>query len=345
MAVTEFGTNSVQTVKLWSKLLMREAIFKTFFNRFLGTGANAIIQRVSDLESKAGDTVYYDLLVQMTGYGVDGDTKLEGKEEELVYYQDTVKIDQKRLGHAFRRMSQQRTLHQLRTDARANLSDRWAVIYDQFMWAYLTGKAFGDLATALPFAANSLQAPDAPHLHDKTGSTMTVAFIDALVEKARTLTPPLRPALVNGEEKFVLVLHPYQVTAMRTATGEGKWLDITKSAGPRGAGNNIWSGALGEYNGVILHMSSYIPFDSVAGEAYAPFLGAQAGVLAFGNAYSRFDQQTFGRGNMFSWFERTDDYGNEKGVAAGSIYGIKKTRFNSADFGVIRLDTDAAAAT
>jgi hypothetical protein len=37
------------------------------------------------------------------------------------------------------------------------------------------------------------------------------------------------------------------------------------------------------------------------------------------------------------------DYGNQLGVAAGSIFGVKKSVFNSKDFGVIALDTYAIA--
>ena len=65
------------------------------------------------------------------------------------------------------------------------------------------------------------------------------------------------------------------------------------------------------------------------------FLGAQAGVFAQGNAYDTMEQQRVGRDNMMSWYEETDDYGNEKGIAVGSIFGMKATRFNSKDFGKI----------
>ena len=69
------------------------------------------------------------------------------------------------------------------------------------------------------------------------------------------------------------------------------------------------------------------------------FLGAQAGVIAFGNAYGKLGNPAMGKGSHFSWFEDVDDYGNERGIAAGAIFGVKKCRFNSADFGVIRYDT------
>ncbi|MBU0476377.1 MAG: DUF4043 family protein [Bacteroidetes bacterium] len=73
MALTEFGTSSSQNVNIWSKLTMREILKKTYFRKFLGKSKKAIIQWLTDLEKSAGDTIKYDLLMQMTGAGVTGD--------------------------------------------------------------------------------------------------------------------------------------------------------------------------------------------------------------------------------------------------------------------------------
>lgn len=73
MAITAFGTNDPQTVKIWSALTMRDALKATLFNKFLGSGKGAIIQRLVELEKTAGDTIKYDLLMQMSGAGITGD--------------------------------------------------------------------------------------------------------------------------------------------------------------------------------------------------------------------------------------------------------------------------------
>lgn len=44
-----------------------------------------------------------------------------------------------------------------------------------------------------------------------------------------------------------------------------------------------------------------------------------------------------------TWFEELFDYGNQLGVSAGAIFGLKKTRFNSKDFGTIVVPTYGAA--
>lgn len=353
MALTSFGTNAPQTVQIWSKQTMREALKKTFFKKFMGTGKKAILQRITDLEKNRGDTIKYDLLMQAKGAGVTGDNVLKSNEEALVYHQDSVVIDQLRNAHSFRRMSQQRTIHNMRTDAKDSLSDWFAGKFDDYMFRYLCGDtsiSHGQAGTA----------PDADHyvVCGDVSNTGTIATdegnlsnndqidlhdLDYAKEKAKTLTPPILPVMVDGKEYYVAVLHSYSVTDIRTNVNSGQWLDIQKNAGPRDdKGNAIFSGALGVYNDIVLYESTRI-FTPVSNVRRNLFLGAQAGVIAFGNAYDTISQRSVGKDNLFSWYEETDDYGNEKGVGVGSIFGIKKTTFDSKDYGLIVLTCYSAS--
>jgi hypothetical protein len=62
------------------------------------------------------------------------------------------------------------------------------------------------------------------------------------------------------------------------------------------------------------------------------FCGAQAAVMGYGQESGP---------NQMSWVEELFDYGNQLGVSAGMIGGLKKTRFNSADFGTIVVSSYA----
>lgn len=360
MAVTSFGTNDSQSVSIWSKLTLREALKKTLFNKFVGKAKTSIIQRIDDLEKTRGDTIKFDILMQATGAGITGDNVLKGNEEAMVYYQDTLVIDQLRNAHSFRGMTQQRTVHDLRSDAQENLSDWYAGKFDEYMFRYLCGD------TSINHGQAGLD-PDSTHYvisGDVTNSgviatdeaslgtndQMALDDLDFAKEKAVTLTPPLRPAIIDGEEYFVAVLHPYSVTDIRldlaTNTSAVSWLDIQKYAAERGKKNPIFSGALGTYNNMILFESSriYSPISNVRRNV---LLGAQSGTIGFGNAYNKLLQQQVGSDNMFSWFEEVSDYGNETGVAAGAIFGMKKTRFTIAgtarDYGVVTITCYSAA--
>lgn len=161
-------------------------------------------------------------------------------------------------------------------------------------------------------------------------------MIDQAVEKAKTLGPPIRPVRYQGGEYFVLFLHPFQIYDMKTDadTGRVTWYDSQRAriqGGQADDSNPIFSGALGVYNGVVLHEATRVP-SVTANTRRAVFAGAQAGVMAFGREHGP---------NRMSWVEELFDFQNQLGVAAGCIAGLKKSVYNSADFATFVLSTYA----
>ena len=358
MAATEFGNGSVHNVLRWSNKLMREAMDMTYFKKFSGTSEDNIIQILTDLERSPGDTVKYDLLYQNRGDGVQGDTTLEGYEEALEFYQDEVKIDQLRHAHSFRKMTQQRTLHDLRKIGRTSLATWFAWKFDTLMFAYLAG-AVGDGSETCSgtmgsggFAGNAVQTPEATHHLDKTGAVMKLSYLNTAKTLAKTINPRIEPVMVDGQPKYVFVGHPYSINALRTESGETGWAMIQARAGVNGPKNPIYTGAMGEYNGIVIHESEYIPTNDGAtvltgftaqNDKANLLLGKGAGAFAMGNAYQKVDQSSNGGGSYFSYVEQERDYKNKKGVGGASCFGMTKCRFNSKDIGVMRItSTDAA---
>src|SRR3990172_8485288 len=265
MALTEFGVNHALAVKRWSTSLAVEAEKKMYFKKFLGS----VITRLADLEKKAGDQITHGLRMKRRGAGVTGDNTLEGNEEALTYYSDALLIDQ--LRHAVRskgKASEQRVPYNMRATAREALATWWAERFDELIFVYLSGARGVDTTLTLPtgfttFAGNALQTPDAAHIFYANGlakatitaaDVLTLSEIDKLVEKAETVDPMIQPIMVDGEKTWVLLIHPYQATDLRTNTATGQWLDIQKAANSRGGSNPIFSGALGMYNGVVIHV-------------------------------------------------------------------------------------------
>ena len=182
-----------------------------------------------------------------------------------------------------------------------------------------------------------------------------LSMLDAAVVKARTMATPIRPVKLNGLECYVAILHPYQVLDLRRNTSTGQWLDIQKAAmmGGQISNNPIFTGAIGLYNGVIMHEDARVPYSgnastspnflSVAGAgdsadyiARGVFLGAQAGCIAFGRNYGY-----AGTNIKYKWTEVVDDYENQLGVSAALVYGLKKSVFNSQDFASLALSSIA----
>lgn len=358
MAVSTWGVNDNEAVLLWSRKTMHEALKLTQASQFMGSDSTALCQVHDDTSKSPGDRLRFILRMMLTGNGVQGDDTLEGSEERLVTYTDTITIDQ--LRHAVRsggKASEQRVPFEMREEARMALQDWWAERLDQWFFNQLTGNNVTDTRLT---GNNSILTPDASHivfagvgtaesnLSANATQTFSLEIIDKAVLAARTTTPVIRP-LNNkqepGKHQFVMFVAPEQHYDLRRSTGTGEWQDIQKYALSANASdkNPILAGSLGVYNGVVLHESFRIPLVTTSaanGGARAVLCGAQAAYFALGRGYSK---------SRMSWQEELFDYGNQLGVSTGIIGGMKKTRFNSLDFGTMAassaVSTAAAAAS
>lgn len=257
-------------------------------------------------------------------------------------------------------MSRKRTSHDMRMIAKNRLGDYFARLVDELFFMYLSGarginEDFIEDTTYTGFAGNGFTAPDTQHLIYGGAATskatlastdkMTVTVIEKAANKAEMMqardprTANMVPVTNGSNDQYVLLMSPFQEYDLRTNTTTGQWLDIQKAAAAaEGRDNPIFKGSLGMINNVVLHKHrNAIRFnDYGAGSnvlaARGLFMGRQAAVVAYGTA----------GGLRYSWEENTKDYGNEPTVASGFIGGIKKTVFNSRDFGVISIDTAAA---
>lgn len=346
MAETSYGVNDALAVKLWSRKLFQEALKETYIDRFIGTSSNSLIVRKDETSKSAGDKITYGLRMQLTGDGIQGDAILEGNEESLTTYSDSLYINQ--LRHAVKsagKMSEQRVPFSVREEAMSGLKDWLADKMDTGFIYQIAG--YSDQTDTRYTGNNTAVAPTASTriLVTEAGSTtesqldsndlFDLTYIDKAVTVAKTATPFIRPVRVGGKDKYVLFLHPYQVRDLRISTTTGQWLDIQKAAmqGGKIGDNPIFTGALGVYNNTILVENPRMP-TVVANTRRAVFFGAQAGVFAVGQDNSP---------EKMSWVEELFDYENQLGVSAGMIFGAKKTIFNSVDFGTIVLSTYATA--
>src|SRR6185312_9590177 len=126
MATTGYSVNHNLTNKLWAKQLNVEILKEAYISKFIGKGSDSLVQYHEDTNKSKGDRIRVGLRMQLTGDGVLEDNTLEGNEESLVTYSDDLIINQ--LRHAVRtegRMSEQRVLFDLRSEAKSGLKDWW----------------------------------------------------------------------------------------------------------------------------------------------------------------------------------------------------------------------------
>lgn len=349
-----------RAIRRWSGRLFVDAVKKSYFEqRFVGTDENAVIQRLTDLESGAGDTIQYDISLQLRNKPVKGDNRLDGREENLKFASDEVTIDQ--LRHAVTtggRMTRKRTSHDLRSVGKNRLSEYWAAYNDQLIFMYLSGargvgKEFIEDEHFVGTAKNAFQAPDNEHLifAGEAASKATLKETDimsrAVIERATVKATTMRskgkdlsdmvPVMIEGGAHFICVMSKFQEHDMRTKDQAG-WMDIQKAAmTAEGRKNRIFTGGLGMINNCVLHSHErVITFNDYGSgknveAARALLLGAQAAVIAYGST----------KGMRYSWHEEKKDHDNEHVISSGVILGAKKTRFNDSDFGVLSIDTAA----
>jgi N4-gp56 family major capsid protein len=309
--------------------------------------------------------------MQLVGAGTTGDSTLQGNEEALTTYSDNLYIDQ--LRHAVLsggKMSEQRVPFSVRDEAMSGLRDWWSDRMDASLFNQLAGattqqtQADGMQGTSTDNRFSGMQAaiaPDTNHLiicDSQAGNTteaslsLTTTFsfklvdLDRSIAKAKmfsvtTQIPSLRPIDVNGERQYVLFIHPWQTQQLRVSSATSGWADINKSklAGGQIGDNPIVTGMIGVYNNCMLVEDSRVPCVASAVTSSTSYrrgilCGAQAAAIGFGGDKS--DQS-------MNWVEETFDYGNQLGVSAGLIWGLKKMVFNAMDFATIVLSGYAPA--
>ena len=363
MAMTEFALGDALAVQRWSQSLAVEAAKLSYFSKFIGESKDSLITLKTELSKAAGEKITIGLRMKLTEAGIEGDNTIEGHatgEEALSFYNDAIYIDQLRKSTKSKgKMTEQRVPYNLRKEGRDALATWWAEEMDEEIMCYLAGARGIDTTfhTATSWtgrANNSLVAPDSSHLMYAGAATskadldsadkVTLTDIEKFIAIAETVDPMIQPFNVGGAKKFVFLMHTFQAYQLRTSVTANDWLDITKAtAAAEGNKSLLYKNSLGEFADVILHkhrnvirFSDYgAPVGSGAGTvpaARALFLGAQAGLIAYG--------QDSGP-TRYSWNEERDDRGNALAITAGTIFGIKRTIFNSKSFGCIALDSYA----
>ena len=350
MAVSSWGVNDALAVKTWCRKLFREALKQTEMAKFMGETSGSMIQVLNEVKKGPGDKITVGLRMQLSGAGIQGDGTLEGNEEALSTFSDSLVINQ--LRHAVRsggKMSEQRIPFSVREEARMGLQDWWADRIDQSIINQLAGvssqtdtRYTGNNPATAPSTGRVL-FPVSGELTEAsiaTTSTFNLSLIDKAVATAKTATPLIRPIMGQSYD-YVCFIHPNQTLTLRSSTATtGSWGDLTKAMlqGGQSLDKNMFgSGALGIFNRTLIVEDPRIPLISILSGGVgrrAVFCGAQAGAFAVGQDNSP---------EKMSWVEELFDYENQLGVSAGMIFGAKKNIFNSVDFATLTLPTAAAA--
>lgn len=359
MALTNFARLTSEQKTAWSMDVWKASRNWSFLTRYLGTGADSMIQRVTELKaSEKGTRAVITLVADAEGDGIAGDRTLKGNEEALKSYDQVIRVDQLRHAHKHEgRMAEQKSVVSFRKEARDILGYWLADRIDQLAFLTLSGVAYtyktdgtsrtGSDFPYLEFAAD-VTAPSTNRylVWDATGFGVNSAntsltsgdtpTLNMLIDLKAILQDryvrPIRGA--EGLEVYNVFMTPKGIAALKKDTSfQSAW----REAMPRTPDNPIFKGTDAIYiDGFVIRPFRHVYHSStwgsgaVAGQRML-VCGAQALAYAdLGNPY---------------WVEEDDDYENQQGISVGKIVGFKKPVFKSAvhgtseDFGVIAVDT------
>lgn len=334
MAKTTFATNDALTKKAWEEKLFRDSVKESYFSKFVSSGSDTIVSEKSQLSKDKGDEITIGLRTKLQGAGVTEGQILEGNEEKLQTY--SMKILLKQYRHAVRddgAMSRKRVMFEIGAESQSALKDWMSEKVDQLHFDEL-GIGAGSTAnpskifykTGASTFLSTGTAATAKSALVAADSKLTLNFLSYL--KTWALTGggrsyiPLRPVKVEGKPYFVLLTHPDAVFDLRSTS---EFQQAMREAEIRGKENPLFTGAVAIWDGVVVHAHENAAIAADAGSGSnvpwvkSVLLGAQALCVAYGKR-PEVIQKTF-------------DYDNEEGYATGIIMGVKKSIFNSLDYG------------
>lgn len=350
MAATGISTSNNLAVKQWKDQAFQEYLSLLVLAKYMGTDENAMIQVSETLTKSKGDKEVFSLIAALGGSGVQGDSTLEGNEEELLSYDQSVTIDLFRNAVRLKgKMSEKRYPWSVWEKAKPALNN-WKSQFDEDRAFLKYGAIDGVLYAAASepqkdaWLANNrdrvifgaVTTNNAANDHsacllnvDATTDVLNTAHLSLCKRMAKMARPRIRPLKVpNGpsSEIYVYFAHPYTVRALKA---DSAWSNAQQNGMPRGLDNPLFTGAIGMWDGIVVVETDKVAvLDDVGNgttDVAQNFLcGAQSLLWAMGGV----------EGDRLGFVEKKFDYDNQPGVAIESMYEVEKARFATGAAGV-----------
>ncbi|MCS7001213.1 MAG: N4-gp56 family major capsid protein [Dehalococcoidia bacterium] len=367
MALTDFAALQPQKKRAWGHEAYRVFRDDFWWDRFLGKGEAAVVERITEITKtdKGTASAMLHLVGDLEGGGIVGDNQLQGRESELRSYWQEVNIDRLRKGvKNVGRLSEQKSVIKFREEARDKLGYWMSETLSELMFLTASGVSYAfqtngaprvtpageDPLTALSFASD-VTAPSSGRHFRWTGTALAAgdttqvqathlpSYTMLTEVHAEAVTRGIKPIRSGGQQYYIALVHPRTFARLKQ---DAAFRDAVINAGERGANNPIFTGATLTVDGLVIHTHRKV-FNTTGAAAGSKWgatgnvdgtrmllLGAQA--LAFADIEAP------------NWEEEEEDYGNRQGIAIDKIFGLLKPRFYSRyegsvqDFGVMCVD-------
>jgi N4-gp56 family major capsid protein len=335
MADTTIPTNL--TVQQWDDKFFKQYIHDGRFKELQGTDENSVIQMKENLTKKKGDVITIALVNRLTNQATTGTAVLEGNEEDLASRSHDIQVDKRRNAVRVAEMTEQKSAINLRDAGRSTLMD-WAIedtrgLYIRALGS-LNGTAFTSRTAAIADAwlvdnadrvlfgagVGSFTDMSADIALLDTGSDLfNITALDAMILKAKTCSPKIRPMRDggNGKRYYVVFAGPHAFKNLRDSLDT----EVLASTVVEAQASKLFEGGDILWNGCIVKEVDNMPIYENLGnggtaEVTPVYLcGAQALAIAYAKRWKSVTE-------VF-------DYGDKHGVAVESIIGVRKVIFGS----------------
>ena len=305
--------------KVWAKKVWHEGVKDSYFDKFTAMDGSNVVHQNKDLTNVKGDSVVFGLMMNLTGSGVEGNRqKLSGSEDTLNIYDFTVQTQLVRNAVSRFEADDQKSQYDMLKEIK--------VVLKQWLSDWLDNKLIDKLTSNNSSAETVYASAAGTQASITANDKLTTTIISRAKRKAQMHAPKIQPIKIDGMDKYIMLVSPW---AARDLKDDPKWLAAQQNANVRGSKNPIFTGALGEYDGVVLYEYERVynisTGASSANVCHNLLLGKQAACFAVARPAKHIEQ--------------TDDYGNIAGNGIAFYGAVEKTKFNGSDFGVINVRT------
>lgn len=305
--------------KVWAKKVWHEGVKDSYFDKFTAMDGSNVVHQNKDLTNVKGDSVVFGLMMNLTGSGVEGNRqKLSGAEDTLNIYDFTVQTQLVRNAVSRFEADDQKSQYDMLKEIK--------VVLKQWLSDWLDNKLIDKLTSNNSNAETVYASAAGTQASITANDKLTTTIISRAKRKAQMHAPKIQPIKIDGMDKYIMLVSPW---AARDLKDDPKWLAAQQNANVRGSKNPIFTGALGEYDGVVLYEYERVynigTGASSANVCHNLLLGKQAACFAVARPAKHIEQ--------------TDDYGNIAGNGIAFYGAVEKTKFNGSDFGVINVRT------
>lgn len=362
MSFTNFAALTPQQKIVWSRDVWAAARDQMFIKKFIGSGDNAVIQRITELtKTERGEQVIMQLVADLVGDGVIGDNEREGNEEALQSYSQLINIDL--ITHSVRnkgKLADQKTVINFREMGRDRLAYWLANRVDQLALLTLSGISYayqnnGAARVNSPFPnlafAADVSAPTANRALMWNGSALvasnTASITTAFVPSYKMIVDAVayakshyvKPLMAGGKEYYVMFVQPGTLAALKKDADYQR--AVTNLALKNGEDSPFFTGGTVTIDGAVIHEHRLVY--NTKGLANGSKWG---GGSVDGTRTLLCGSQALGMADIGvpEWNEKLFQYGSQQGINVDKMLGLVKPKFYSIydksveDFGVITID-------